>query len=286
MADTRYLSAETIFNLAKAFIYLSLCISGSQFILEDFTAAGQLLNAQSTFSDYLNVFTITIDVLAWIILLIIFELETNIVSDETLNRGWKYIFNILSALCYVVIVSAFVGYWGKLEFVTTTLPYTLGNPCDLVGGSTLLMSGMDEYTAITLENCAALDPSNLGQLALQPLIYEKDSLADIAGLAWADFINSGTWLLVVVFLQADIILQLKGLLTRRLMFISGGCKIVLYALLFVVAGYWGVKGTFIDFWDAAMWLAGFMLIDLNILSWNKETEAEKKASHVDAILST
>ncbi len=286
MADTRYLSSETIFNLLKAFIYISLCISGSQFIIEDFTAAGQLLNEQSTFSDYLNVFAITIDVLAWIFLLVIFELETNVISDETLNRGWKYVFNVLSALCYIVIVSAFIGYWGKVEFVTTTLPYTLGNPCDLVGGSTLLMSGMDEYTAITLDNCSALDPNNLGQLALQPLIYEKDSLEAISGLAWADFINSGTWVLVVVFLQADIILQLKGLLTRRLMIISGTCKISLYAILFVVAGYWGVKGTFIDFWDAAMWLAGFMLIDLNILSWNKETEAEKEQAHTNAVLSS
>jgi len=43
--------------------------------------------------------------------------------------------------------------------------------------------------------------------------------------------------------------------------------------LMIVAIYWGVERDFIDFWDAFLWLAGFFLIELNVLNWQKESQA-------------
>ena len=49
-----------------------------------------------------------------------------------------------------------------------------------------------------------------------------------------------------------------------------------YAVLFVCAAYWGVKGSFLDFWDAFLWLVAFIFIELNIFQWNAETEEERE----------
>jgi hypothetical protein len=32
-----------------------------------------------------------------------------------------------------------------------------------------------------------------------------------------------------------------------------------------------MKGDFIDFWDAFLWLVAFVFIELNIFNWNQET---------------
>ena len=42
--------------------------------------------------------------------------------------------------------------------------------------------------------------------------------------------------------------------------------------LLVCAIYWGYAGTFLDFWDAFLWLLAFALIELNVLEWQAETK--------------
>lgn len=36
-----------------------------------------------------------------------------------------------------------------------------------------------------------------------------------------------------------------------------------FALL-LAAIYWGIKGDFVDFWDAFLWLVAFIFIELNV----------------------
>ena len=51
---------------------------------------------------------------------------------------------------------------------------------------------------------------------------------------------------------------------------SNAAKFILYALLLLAAIYWGVKGDFVDFWDAFLWLVAFVFIELNIFEWRQE----------------
>ena len=55
---------------------------------------------------------------------------------------------------------------------------------------------------------------------------------------------------------------------------SNAAKVVLYSLLLVAAVYWGLKGDFVDFWDAFLWLVAFAFIELNIFEWRREESAE------------
>ena len=99
-------------------------------------------------------------------------------------------------------------------------------------------------------------------------------------LSWVEVINSIDWMLVVIILEVDVYLQLKGKLTARAQSISKSIKAVLYSVLFLAAVYWGVKGDFLDFWDAFLWLVAFIFIELNIFEWHEETSNAEVSSEV------
>ena len=79
-------------------------------------------------------------------------------------------------------------------------------------------------------------------------------------------------LVIVVMLEVEVWMQLKNLLTDRLMTIGKYLKTLFYGVLFLCAAYWGFEGTFLDFWDAFLWLVAFIFIEMNIFQWHEETE--------------
>ena len=57
-------------------------------------------------------------------------------------------------------------------------------------------------------------------------------------------------------------------------------KLVLYSLLLLAATYWGIKGDFVDFWDAFLWLVAFVFIELNVVEWRQEASNSKGLSQI------
>jgi len=260
------------FNVFKLFVYGSLCWSSSQFFYEDLIAAHLLLDANSSVSEILNIFSVSIDTVSWLVLLVIFELETSILEDERLRGSLKWSLNAVSVLCYLVIIYAFTGYLGKLYMLSAAAGFDASGLCQMVDQSLVVMIDMDEYAPLGADNCTSLQgAAPLGKIDNYPIIYAQSIYANVIGLATAAVINSGAWILVVAILQFDIIMHLRGGLSRYLLITSGVLKAALYFILALVAGYWGLVGDFVDFWDAFLWLAGFFIIELNIFKWQQET---------------
>ena len=69
----------------------------------------------------------------------------------------------------------------------------------------------------------------------------------------------------------DVYLQSRGQLKGFLVTVSKGVKVILYSILLLAAIYWGIKGDFLDFWDAFLWLVAFVFIEMNIFEWHQET---------------
>jgi hypothetical protein len=101
---------------------------------------------------------------------------------------------------------------------------------------------------------------------------------DAVNLAIIDIVNAGTWLIIVVLLEVEVWLQIKDLLTDRLMQVMKVAKGFFYAILFICAIYWGFEGDFLDFWDAFLWLVAFIFIEMNIFQWHEEVEEEHAQS--------
>ena len=142
---------------------------------------------------------------------------------------------------------------------------------------------IDEYELLGPENCASLPPDTV-RLGDFDILAAPEVLAPVQYLAWTDVINSGAWILVVLVLEIEVRLQLRGLLTDRIMRGTLVLKYILYAVLFGAAGYWGYAGDFIDIWDASLWLFAFIFIELNVFEWQYETSRDNTAT--DPVAST
>ncbi len=62
--------------------------------------------------------------------------------------------------------------------------------------------------------------------------------------------------------------MLTGLALR----LTSTSKFFLYSTLLWAAIYWAVKGDFVDFWDAFLWIVAFVFIELNVFEWRQESQ--------------
>ena len=62
--------------------------------------------------------------------------------------------------------------------------------------------------------------------------------------------------------------------------VSNAFKVVFYGSLLFTATFWGVKGDFVDFWDAFLWLVAFVFIELNVFEWRQEVNESAAQSQI------
>lgn len=275
---SQLLTPHRLFNLFKYTIYVLLAYQIFVWFQDDVAASAETFGDTVTWRNVVEAYSATTDTAAWVVLLLLFELETAVISDEKLQGGLKWLITGLVAICYVFITWAFYGYVVKYGVISNVVAFNIGDVCSLAGTEWNYIFDLDDYPPIDAASCAAMQRQELFRVSGLEIIATAQSLKAAVGLAFIEIINAGTWLIVVVLLQAEVWLQLKSVLTDRLMLIAKISKGLLYSVLFVCAAYWGINGTFLDFWDAFLWLVAFIFIELNIFNWHEELEDAVHAS--------
>ena len=268
----------TVFQLFKYTVYVFLAMNIYWFFAEEHLAAALQFPDGVSLGDMIEAYAATIDTAAWVVLLLMFELETHVLEDRHFTKPVTWTLHGLRAICYAFIVYSFYGYVVNLAFHDGVSPLvSISNICSLVGEQWSYATTLDEYTVITAANCSSFstEASFLRFDSMQAVV-DATGLAAIRGLAWIDVINSAVWLLVVLVLEIDVRLQEHNRYEGLALKLSTVAKVVLYSTLLYAAIYWGLKGDFVDFWDAFLWLVAFVFIELNIFEWRQE-ELEEAA---------
>jgi len=223
-------------------------------------------------SNLIDAYAATIDTAAWVVLLLMFELETCVLEDHHYSPVVTWTLHGVRVLCYTFIVYAFYGYIVNLTFLLQTSQLGgVSDLCSLVSEGWSYAIDIDEYTQITTANCTTFSDAGTflrfdGILA----VVDADGFSAIRNLAWIDVLNSAVWLLVVLILEVDVWLQERNRLEGTALRVSNAFKVVFYGSLLFTATFWGVKGDFVDFWDAFLWLVAFVFIELNVFEWRQE----------------
>jgi hypothetical protein len=267
---SKLVTPHRLFKLFKYMVYILLAYNILLWFQEDLSASAETFGDTVTWRNVVEAYSATIDTAAWVLLLLLFELETAVIPDEKLQGGLKWFFTGIVTVCYVFITWAFYGYIVKYGVITDVVPFSIADVCSLAGTEWNYIVDLDDYPPLDSTSCLALQGQELFRVSGLEIIGTAQSLKSALGLAIVDIINAGTWLIIVVLLQAEVWLQLKNMLTDRLMLIAKISKGFFYAILFVCAAYWGFNGTFLDFWDAFLWLVAFIFIELNIFQWHEE----------------
>lgn len=271
-SDRRY----HLFTAVKYLTYALLSFNVYVFLAEELQAVQHTFSGGVAPAQIIQAFAATIDTTAWVILLLLFELETSVLDDSRI-RGWvKWSLHGIRGICYLAIVYAFTGYLSELNMITSVTAMTVVDHCSLLAQDWSVLMDLDDYMPLDAQNCAAIS-AEVVRITGFNIIAEPDILRGAQYLAWVDVINSGTWILVVIVLENEVRLQLRGNLSAQIIYSTRYLKYTLYAILFGAAAYWGVEGSFIDFWDASLWLFAFIFIELNVFEWQNETRQQDKA---------
>lgn len=267
------LNSRRIFQLFKYAVYALLTFNVYLFFIQEWAATDTRFSDGVGLAELVEGFAATIDTGAWVVLLLLFELETYLLEDRQFTRPVTIGLHALRAACYAVIIYAFYGYVSKLQFLVNAAPLTgVSDLCTLVADGWSYAAGLDDYVPLTFDNCGSM--STAGEfLNFRGLTAAVDpaGFTEIIRLAWVDVINAAVWLLVVIVLEVDVRLQEHEKLAGLALRMSSISKLILYSLLFLAAVYWGIKGDFVDFWDAFLWLVAFVFIELNVFEWRMET---------------
>jgi hypothetical protein len=254
------------FQIFKYAVFGLLALNAGQFFLEDYAAIRPLFGGGLQWSQIIEGYAATIDTVAWLILLLMFELETSLLSDERRHNSWvKWSVNTLKAIAYGFIVYSLYGYIAKYTAMYSFELSTIENLCAQIGQQLVFMISPDDFAAINIQNCAELTRGEtLFRLPETNVVADSSHLALAQNLAFVDVTNASDWVLIVLILQADVWMQLRHQLTHTMVKVMRFIKALLYSLLFGCGIYWGINGTFLDFWDASLWILAFSFIELNI----------------------
>ena len=267
-----------IFRWVKYLTYALLSLNIFLFLAEEISSARFTIANGEDVVMGVQLFSATLDTLAWVILLLLFELETAVIPDERLKGLLRFGIHGMRMLCTVAIVMAFLGYFGEW---LTLLPSELlvGEACARVNEGWSYMVKLDDFVSLTAENCGQFGADTRLVAGLDGVIASPAGLLEGQRLALVDVINSAAWILVVILLEIEVRLLTRwGGGSRPMARLANSLKVVLYTTLVVAAIYWGFKGDFLDFWDAALWLFAFVFIELNVFEWQQEIRDQTESA--------
>jgi hypothetical protein len=213
----KLLHPHRMFTLFKYLVYIFLMVNAFLFFQEDFAASAETFGNTVTWRNVVEAYSATIDTTSWVVLLLLFELETAVIPDEKLQGGLKWTLMLVRAICYFFIVYALYGYCLKYFVIDDSIPFQIADVCALVGTEWNYVVNLDDYPPIDAAACALLQGQPLFQVSGIELIGTRESLDSALALGVIDIINASTWLIIVVLLEIEVWMQLKDVLTDRLM---------------------------------------------------------------------
>jgi hypothetical protein len=278
------ITKESAFRIFKIAIFWVLMINLVYYLYEDVTAYLYIAAGSSLF-DVLEAFAVSIDYIAWMVLIVLFEMETNAQSKDSFTGARKWVIGGLTAVCYVVLVYAAYGYAAALVDTYNLEPIEDRSACYFANTNYAYMSESARPVELTHKNCGDLTGETLLKYPTDNVIATESVVPALLKLGWIDIFNSNAWLLVVLMFQIELSFEQSKKLTKHRLKMVMAWKGFAYLVLLACAIYWTIYSAFIDWWDAWLWLLAFILIDLNMLGLNEtqnqqalNREAEAEAS--------
>ena len=268
-------------QVLKWVVYTFLLVNFFYYIYEDTDRALHVLTDASTLADVAEQYAVTFAVLAWLLLIAMFELETYTLEDKYWTKSVSRTVHGIRIVSYLLIahtVFAFVD--GVMEYAEPRPVEGVSSLCEMSDRGVSYVYNL-EYTEVTDATCATLtDASELywvGEIK-DPIVATLSGWQLEKELAWSDLIEIITWLIIIALIELVVRLQGRGITGGRLIDNANRAKLVLYGVLFVLSAWWTWLGHWIYAWDTFVWIAGFAAIEMNVNEWREEILGEQAAA--------
>lgn len=265
-------------QVIKWTVYGLLVVNFGYYFVEELYIASHTLRDGGSFLDWTRELATTIDEVGWLGLLLLFEMETYALPDETLEKkrvAWTI--HGLRLLCYMMLAhTVFARVSTVQDIEAVELAQEVSSLCE-VADQGISFGYNYRYTVIERSNCR--------DLAQDGRFYFLDSsvVTDTGGYelerkhVWVDLNDAVVWLLVVWAIELAVWLQNRDIAGGRLMTVTFAAK-VLYLVLWADAAWWAYTGHWVWAWDQSLWIAGFWAIEKNLSEWREEIREEHVAA--------
>ena len=254
----------------KWLVYSLLLLNFAFYLFQEIEIASHALRRGGTLLQWAQEFATTIDELGWFGLLLVFELETYLLSDDAYRkRRVRWSLLLVRLVCYVLLFhTLFARVNGWSDFVGVSQAPGLFDLCQLAGKD---ISFSSNYIAdlITVENCQNFSDSTTYYFLDPTVVTDQRGYEIRQQLTWIDLQDSVTWILVVFLIDLAVRLQNRNIIDQRLT-IALLIVRLMYGLLLLHGAFWVYLGHWVWGWDQFLWIAGFWAIEGNLSEWKSE----------------
>ena len=258
-------------QIIKLVVYTLLLINFGLYIAEDVSIAAHTLRNGGGFFDYTAALAVSIGVLAWLMLLFLFELETYLLSDDAFTPVRIAMMHGLRLICYVFLAYQLLAYsQAGIDLIGVQAVPGVDTLCQMAGQGVSFGFNVT-YTDLTPENCAGLSSdSRFFLIENGAVVTDTLGLQIERELVWIDLAEAIVWLVIVLCIEIVVRQQDRGITRGVAIRTANVMKFLLYISLWAMAAYWIYRGHYRYAYDEALWIFGFFAIEGNISEWKKD----------------
>ena len=194
-------SGETfarVYKALKYIVYGLLSVNIALFLNEEMASSAHAAPSGMDLFTVIQLFSATLDTAAWVLLLLLFELETAVIPDERLVGRTQWIIHGIRLICGLAIVSAFWGYLGEWQVFWKSEALQVP-ACELVGQGWSVLLDFDKFIALDAQSCVALGAEVVVLPELEQVVATPMALNSAYQLGLVDVINSATLIFLWCF---------------------------------------------------------------------------------------
>lgn len=272
------LARPKVAAIVKWSVYGILTFNFVLYVIDDVGAYRSSLAPDASIGDVLEVFSTTIDTIAWLGLIFLLELETYVLSDEVLESWIGKGITVLRYFCYASIAYGAYGYTAEaFDNYKVTERTDVSHLCQLADNDVYLQTDSVDYSLISADNCNDLSTGPpFFKIDNKVSVIDAPSLERVQKMEWVNVVNAFVWLLVIFLIEVEMQLQWKDRFSSRWMRPVQQSKTALYLVLWACAAIWLYQGYTLYGLDAIVWIAGFWAIEFNLADWEKIRTEELK----------
>ncbi len=267
--------AQTI----KWTVYGLLVINLIAFIVDDYQVFISTLDDSAALSELIESWSTTIDMIAWLGLVFLFELETYALPDAAFKPWLTRTLQIARMVCYLSLALAAYSYTTDAIDNYDVAPWPdVTSLCQLADQGVALQLDNIDYADITSANCAELSAeTSFYKFEALTSIIDGPTLKHIQWIDWFGVLNAFVWIIVVLLIEVELRLQNAGHFADRAIKLVRKANTFFYAILIMNGLIWLFTGYPLWAWDAFLWIAGFWAIELNMVEWEKGHMQEQQS---------
>ena len=270
---------QVVKQSVKWIVYSLLLVNFALYLNWDWHAATHSMAPAEPLIKWLQAYAASIDYAAWLVLILLFELETYTLSDTAFTPLVSRLVHGIRLICYLFVLHTVYAYSVNTYEVYFEVEQAAGvsDLCQ-VADERISFVHNQQYTYLNEDNCAELGTgSDYFLLDKGRVIADLVNLDRERWLAWLDVVEAVIWLLIMALIELTIRLQDRGVSSGRVVTRLNYLKFAGYSTLMGIAVYWGLTDLFLNFWDETLWIGGFAAIEMNMSDWREELEEAKAA---------